>query len=155
MYICCQYTSRASSRPASAKELWPSEAANTHAQRAPQPALTGQSCTIVDPAVAASSCGAAACDFCIAITGAANALFDACEVSCAQPAGLSLVECIYILRPFRPLPDAELLPCVLSECLSFFSACLVLWGVCFVASRSGVTHILRLCTRFAWLVSVF
>ena len=32
--------------------------------------------------------------------------------------------------PFRPLPDTELLllPCVPSECLPFFSACLFLWA---------------------------
>ena len=30
---------------------------------------------------------------------------------------------------FRPFPDTELLPCVLSECLPFFCAYLVLWGV--------------------------
>lgn len=45
--------------------------------------------------------------------------------------------------PFRPLPDTALL----SDGIHFFSACLVLWGACFVASFSGVTNMVHQPTR--------
>ena len=37
-------------------------------------------------------------------------------------------KCLHEPLPFWPLPDTELLPCVPSECLLFFVACLPPWA---------------------------